>query len=157
MNYLTGITLAATVLCSAGALAEDTLATGSSGQVVVALADGPIARTSDVTVLERYVGRYETDNGANVLVALDGKMLTIEMPESGGLGRARLLPVGAGEFSLEGSSARVSFESDAAGSVAKLVVHEAAGDTPATKCPPRHGIVSIYDVDSPPNAAIASN
>lgn len=159
MNYLAGITLAATVLFNAGALAEDA-STAGAGRQVVALADMSISNThAGASALERYAGCYETDSGLRFFVFEDAGRLILELPASWGLGQPRLHANAPQQFTLEGLPMRVRFEATAAGVVKSLVVYDAATqrDIEAVKLPPRRGVVSIYDIDDATAATIAAS
>ena len=59
------------------------------------------------------------------------------------------------DFTLEGLPMRVKFEANVVGVVTRLVVHDAVSDRDigAAKLPARHGVVSIYDIDTAITAA----
>lgn len=155
MNYVAGITLAATVLFNAGALAEDA-STAGAGRQVVALADTPIRHVATASyAVERYAGCYQSDSGLQFVVYRDAGRLILELPESWGLMQSPLVASATAEFTLEGLPMRVRFETNAAGVVTGLVVHDAVSDRDvgAAKVPARHGVVSIYDIDTVISAA----
>jgi hypothetical protein len=158
MNYLAGITLAAAVLFNANALAGDALTAGA-GRQVVALSGVQYDNASaiDAGTLERYSGRYATDDGLRFIVSLEAGRLTIDLPESWGLGQPDMTAETSEEFKLEGVPMHVRFETTTTGVVTGLVIYDASGERSVTaiKLPPRHGVVSIYDVDT--DAAIAAN
>ena len=158
MNYLAGITLAAAVLFNANALAGDALTAGA-GRQVVALSDVQYDNVSAIgsETLERYSGRYATDDGLRFIVSIEADRLTIDLPGFWGLGQPNMAAEASEEFRLEGLPMHVRFETTTAGVVTGLVVYDASGkqSVAAIKLPPRHGIVSIYDVDT--SATIAAN
>lgn len=157
MKYLAGITLAATIAFSAGALAEDHVSMDRGASQVVA----PLVQSEDNSgaALDRYAGRYEADGGVVFVVTRDSSRLVIDLPESWGLAPSYLHSDGSPEFYVDGVPMRVEFQADPDGFVTGMVVYAADGGQriAATKVPRWHGVVTIYDVDDPSDLKIVAS
>jgi hypothetical protein len=79
-------------------------------------------------VLAQYVGRYDSANGAPVLVTLEGDRLMID---PGGMGKIPLIAMSENSFSMEGNI--VEFLKDKDGAVTKVVQHWTESDRVASR------------------------
>ena len=85
----------------------------------------------DPTLFDQYVGRYVPGPGAVFTVSRDGDALMIELP---GVPKLRLRPESERAFFVaENTRVTVTFEMDADGRVARLLLRSPAGDAPARR------------------------
>lgn len=88
----------------------------------------------DAKVFDRYAGRYEPGPGTTFTLSREGDALMLELP---GLPKMRLRPESELEFFVaENTRISVSFETNAAGEVMRMVLRSPMGTVPAARRQP---------------------
>jgi hypothetical protein len=142
MNFVTGIAAIAALAIASTGFAESPRA----AEQVVALADPGAARLASTDVsLERYAGMYTSKDGEAFVITNDGDHLTLEAPETWGLGSLSLSPHDAESFVSSDGAVRVEFARDARGSVVGAALFRGDSPTVRTERSQSRGIVTIED------------
>jgi hypothetical protein len=81
-------------------------------------------------LLRRYAGDYQLAPNFVLTVTLEGDQL---MTQATGQQKFPIFPSSETEFFLKAINAQISFSTDSAGTVEKLVLHQGGRDIPAPK------------------------
>jgi hypothetical protein len=84
----------------------------------------------DAASYERFRGRYELTPNFSIVVTSEGEHL---YTQATGQQRFEIFPEAPTKFFIKAFEAKVTFETDAAGKVTGLVLHQGGRDMPAKK------------------------